>query len=66
MRYVVLLVVGVLLAGFSLVLTHRVITYVALMRDEYPPFHLDQGGADPWAGGTPAPDIEPELLSLGG
>jgi hypothetical protein len=26
---------------------YRVITYVALMRDEYPPFHLDQGGADP-------------------
>jgi hypothetical protein len=26
---------------------YRVITYVALMRDEYPPFHLDQGGQDP-------------------
>ena len=26
---------------------YRVITYVALMRDEYPPFHLDMGPADP-------------------
>ena len=26
---------------------YRVITYVALMRDEYPPFHLDLGPADP-------------------
>jgi hypothetical protein len=26
---------------------YRVITYVALMRDEYPPFHLDQGPQDP-------------------
>lgn len=25
----------------------RVIVYTALMRDEYPPFRLDQGGADP-------------------
>jgi hypothetical protein len=39
-------------ALFDLVLglnrwVYRVITYVALMRDEYPPFHLDQGGEDP-------------------
>lgn len=30
----------------------RVIPYVALMRDEYPPFRLDQGGHDP--AGSPA------------
>ena len=26
---------------------YRVPTYVALMRDEYPPFRLDQGAASP-------------------
>ncbi len=31
---------------------YRVITYVSLMRDEYPPFHLDMGPADP--GDVPA------------
>ncbi|QDW31109.1 DUF4389 domain-containing protein [Arthrobacter sp. KBS0702] len=31
---------------------YRVITYVALMRDEYPPFHLDMGPTDP---GDPQP-----------
>jgi hypothetical protein len=31
---------------------YRVIAYVALMRDEYPPFHLDLGPADP--GDVPA------------
>jgi hypothetical protein len=31
---------------------YRVLAYVGLMRDEYPPFRLDMGGADP---GTPLP-----------
>lgn len=41
---------------------YRVITYVSLMRDEYPPFHLDMGPVDPgdlpalaYAGPVPAP-----------
>jgi hypothetical protein len=44
---------------------YRVITYVALMRDEYPPFHLDQGGRDTGAVGPQSPVIEPEPLSIG-
>jgi hypothetical protein len=27
----------------------RVVTYVTLLRDEYPPFRLDQGGLEPVA-----------------
>jgi hypothetical protein len=42
----------------------RVMTYVALMRDEYPPFHLDQGQHDP--GDTPVrgPVNTPEPVSV--
>jgi hypothetical protein len=40
-----------LLMGFNRWI-YRVITYVALMRDEYPPFRLDQGARD---SGEPAP-----------
>ena len=28
---------------------YRVMAYVVLMRDEYPPFRLDQGGTDPYS-----------------
>ena len=34
---------------------YRVIAYVALMRDEYPPFHLDMGPVDP--GDAPVPAV---------
>ncbi|MEO6199680.1 MAG: DUF4389 domain-containing protein [Cryobacterium sp.] len=33
----------------------RVVAHAALMRDEYPPFRLDQGGADPSDGAVPRP-----------
>jgi hypothetical protein len=46
--------------------TYRVYAYVALMRDEYPPFRLDTGGPDPGSlEPTPRPDTDPtkELMA---
>ena len=39
--------------------TYRVYSYVALLRDEYPPFRLDSGGTDPGHDVTPAPPPAP-------
>jgi hypothetical protein len=52
-----------LLMGFNRWI-YRVITYVALMRDEYPPFRLDQGARDtgerlPVPPAGPVPPISP-------
>jgi hypothetical protein len=37
--------------------SYRVIVYVALMRDDYPPFRLDTGGQDPAARDTNSPVV---------
>jgi hypothetical protein len=39
---------------------YRVLAYVALMRDEYPPFRLDSGGTDPGSAPAMPPPLAPD------
>jgi hypothetical protein len=41
---------------------YRVTTYVALMRDEYPPFRLDQGQHEPGDVEPGGPAVTPSLV----
>lgn len=43
---------------------YRVIVYVALMRDDYPPFRLDQGGAEPGPDQVPPTGTPPHGEAL--
>ncbi len=38
---------------------YRVLAYATLMRDEYPPFRLDNGGSDPGSMTAPPPVTPP-------
>ena len=44
---------------------YRVLTYVALLRDDYPPFHLDQGPDDPGPADVPIASADPEPVRSG-
>jgi hypothetical protein len=63
---VVLLVTGVYPAAlFDVVMgmnrwCYRVLAYVGLMRDEYPPFRFDAGGPDPGTVPSPVPGPTPQ------